>query len=136
MDAPKIEKIKLEPKELQKLGKKGLALIVIHSAFIFARINDFKDTNICDMSKPEALFSTKAWKGKENGQGGAYWMLDEEEDIFKELYEQVKLAKASMEKLEYDEAVTGLINQFHAIPSLKGRKSREIDVDMLKELKL
>ncbi len=136
MTTPKIEKIRLEPDVLEKMGRKGLALIVIQSAFIFAKLNDFENTNIKDMAKPEALFTTKGWKGSENGVGGAYWQMDEDGDAFKELYEQVKAARNSMGKLEYDKAVTDLINSYYAIPSLKGRKGKEIDVELLKGLKL
>ncbi len=135
-DPSKIKKIKLDADTLLELGKKGKCLYVVQSAFIFAKMNEFEGTVIKAMAKPEALVSTKAWKAQENGVGGAYWMLEDSSDTFKALYELAKAARNSINKMEYDKAVTDLIDAFYNIPSLKGRKGKTLEKDSLKDLKL
>lgn len=136
MSAPISEQIKLDPKVLKKMGPKGKALIVIQSALVLSAMHDFEGTNIKEMCKPKAFIDTKAWKGKEKGEGGAYWQLDEKGSIFKNLYQLAKDAMTSIGELEYDNSVKNLINGFHAIPHLKGRKGRTLERDSLKGLTL
>jgi len=131
MDRPKIEKIKLEPKTLMKLGRKGNALIVIQSALVLAGMNNFKGTNLKKLRKPKAFIDSKAWKGVQNGDGGAYWLLKEEEGTFTKLYKLAQNATNSINKLEYDKSVKDLVNGFHAIPNIRGKNGKKLKKNSL-----
>lgn len=136
MNAPKIEKMKLDPKVLVTMGRKGKALIVIQSALILSAMNDFKGTNLKQMKKPKEFINSKAWKGVKNGDGGAYWQLKDKGATFNRLYKLAQPAQNSINKLEYDKPVKALINAFHAIPSLTGRPGQKIEQNSLKGLRL
>jgi len=136
MDILKIEKMKLDPKILTRMGRKGKALIVIQSALELSAMNNFEGTKIKEMKKPRAFIDSKAWKGTANGDGGAYWQLDNNSERFNTLYELCKPAQESINRLIYDDPVKNLINAFYDIPHLRGKKGKILQKDSLARLTL
>jgi len=136
METSKIEKIKLDPKVLTELGRKGNLLIYIQSALILADMNGYQQTHLIHLIRPKNLIHTKAWKGVVNGNGGAFWLLDEEGEIFNKMYDLAKKAKRSLNQLDYTQSVIDLVNSFYEIPNLRGRSGPQLDKNSLKGIQL